>query len=181
MRGSGSPPKGQPSTDVVLQQLNQCAPSPTSPSQSPPLSKRARTCSRQGDISNCTEQEPKLLTLTGDNGGQNQGHFTVGGHTSCDDPKAQVSCIEKLKHNAMEAGDACYLVSMTWVSKWRQYCRLLSSSAAMHSQRCLHLCPGAVNNTCLLHSETQQLLPNLVEDTDFVCLPEMAWYSLEHW
>ncbi|KAI8336087.1 hypothetical protein BC941DRAFT_428297 [Chlamydoabsidia padenii] len=94
-------------------------------------------------------------------------------------PAEQIDYIDTLKDEPMQAGETWYLVSMIWVSRWKQYCRRslgLTSNQEVASQ----LLPGPVNNKSLLDDE-YKLLPDLVEDIHYICVPEIAWCHLENW
>jgi ubiquitin carboxyl-terminal hydrolase 4/11/15 len=95
-------------------------------------------------------------------------------------PAEQLDHIEGLKNDALVDGHTWYLVSMTWISRWKQYCKRMSSPSTNTQLLGSQTAPGAVDNSSILN-ERSQLLPNLNEDDDYICVPESAWMSLEKW
>lgn len=95
-------------------------------------------------------------------------------------PAEQIDHIEKLKDSTLVDGDIWYLVANAWISRWKQYCKRMSSSMANTQLLGSQTSPGPVDNSSILNDRAQ-LLPHLVDEQDLICVPELAWLSFEKW
>ncbi|CAO3599291.1 unnamed protein product [Absidia cylindrospora] len=95
-------------------------------------------------------------------------------------PAEQIDHIESLKNSNLVDGAVWYLVANAWISRWKQYCKRMSSPMASTQLLGSQTFPVPVDNSSILN-EKSQLLPHLADEQDFICVPELAWFSLEKW
>ncbi|KAI8082722.1 uncharacterized protein BX664DRAFT_338921 [Halteromyces radiatus] len=159
---------------------------------SPLSAKRARETSFGSDIE-ITIQQQRTTAVTMDETDDEQLENAVAGW-DCNDndistcleisdlpPTEQIDYLETLKNSTMKEGDTWYLVANSWMSRWKQYCKRMASPMVNTQLLGSQTAPGPVDNSSVLNSNKNQLLPDLVEGEDYTCVPELAWLSLEKW
>ncbi|KZV89558.1 hypothetical protein EXIGLDRAFT_838454 [Exidia glandulosa HHB12029] len=85
--------------------------------------------------------------------------------------------IQQLKKQPLIVGDTWYMVSKAWLDKWESLCTATPlKSGVLVTEHEL----GPVDNSAL-YTHSGALNHQLMEDTDFVFVPESVWKLFEDW
>ncbi|UYV69344.1 USP15 [Cordylochernes scorpioides] len=74
---------------------------------------------------------------------------------------------------------ARYLVDNKWFKQWRKYVGYDNWDTGVVGERTSH--PGPVDNASLLKSPQGELKDHLIDDLDYILVPQEAWALLEAW
>ncbi|ORX47413.1 cysteine proteinase [Hesseltinella vesiculosa] len=175
-------------TDSSIMQLGDQA----SAQNSPLSAKRARETSVSSDADSMTHQRstPSPTFLNSDDEDMALENAVSG--WACNDqpalhdipdlePVDQLDYIQQLKNKPLQQGDAWFLVPTAWYDRWQKFIKRVSSTNEATRQLGSETPPGPIDTSVLLTDNGRHLLPDLLEDEDFVLVPEQAWFALDKW
>ena len=85
--------------------------------------------------------------------------------------------IRDLLRTQLREGDKWYLISTTWFRKWKKYVGCINTiSMGKPSAK-----PGPIDNSSLFEEGSEALKENLVDEQEYVLVPEEAWTKLVSW
>ena len=96
------------------------------------------------------------------------------------DLDSQKKTISEMMKTALVKGDTWYLIDTGWFKQWKKYVVFESWDTDYVGDETAN--PGQVNNKPLFkENELNVLKEHLLEELDYMLLPEKAWQSLVEW
>ncbi|XP_021342964.1 ubiquitin carboxyl-terminal hydrolase 15-like [Mizuhopecten yessoensis] len=91
----------------------------------------------------------------------------------------QKSEIASLMKKTLKKGDTWYLLDTKWYKQWKKYVGYDSWDSFSVGEQNSH--PGPMDNCPLVKEEEGGLKPHLIEELDYMLLPEEAWDKMLAW
>jgi len=79
----------------------------------------------------------------------------------------------------LKKGESWYLIDVRWFKQWKKYVGYDQWDSYNIGEQAAH--PGTIDNSSLLKADTKALKEHLVDDLDYVLVPEEAYKKLSAW
>jgi len=99
------------------------------------------------------------------------------GGQDCETQKNEISSLLK---TPLKKGDTWYLIDTKWFKQWKRYVGFDSWDTSCVGDQSAY--PGNIDNTPLFKEDTaDQLKDHLIDELDYVLVPDEAWLKFETW
>ncbi len=95
------------------------------------------------------------------------------------EPYLQKEIVAGLMKKPLQVGDIWNLIDVKWYNQWKIYVGFDEWNTEYVGSPWHH--PGQIDNSLLLIADTGELRPGLMDDLDYVLVPDEAWAMLNEW